>query len=566
MPAKMFINDQEKTDNIWSDEGTTQGDVTAMAMYAVGTRPLINTLQERTDASKCQQVWYADDSSAAGKLREIRKWWDVLNEYGPKYGYFPKPSKTILILKDPQYLALANDLFANTGIKFSTTGERHLGAVIGSERYREEYVSTKVKNWIQDVEQLSSLANEEPQLAYSAYTKAMCMRWCFLQRTVPNIKQHFVPLEETIRNKFIPALIGRSVTDVERMLLSLPVRHGGLGIQNPVLTADVEFRNSLIVTKNLTKIIVKQESSLDNYDIDQVKAVIAKLKTEKEETFLDLLEEVKNLVNEKLRRAVEFAGEKGAGVWLTSLPLLSTQTVLNKDEFRNGIRLRYDWEIPGTARFCACGKKNSIEHILNCKLGGFVSMRHNNIRDLTASFLREVCRDVKIEPELLPIDNPGNTNQVPEKERADVSAVGVWSSMERTFLDVRVTHPHSPSYAGLSSEQLYKKHEQEKKRKYNDRIMNVDRGTFTPLVFTTTGGMGPECTKFFKRVAELIANKRGEDYPDVVNHIRTKLRVSLLKSVLIAIRGERGKGRRKEHVPISDLSLNLVPEQQTYEV
>ena len=566
MPAKMFINDQVKTDNIWSDEGSTQGDVTAMAMYAVGIRPLINILQERTESTTCHQVWYADDSSAAGKLREIRKWWDVLNEFGPKYGYFPKPSKTILILKDPQYLTLANDLFAGTGIKFSTSGERHLGAVIGSERYREEYVTTKVKNWIQDVEQLTILANEEPQLAYSAYTKAMCMRWCFLQRTVPNIKHHFIPLEETIRDKFIPAIIGRSVTDVERTIFSLPVRFGGLGIQNPVLTADIEFRNSSIVTKNLTNLIMKQESNLENYDIDQVKSVIAKLKTEKEEAFIESLEEVKNLVSERLRRAIEYAGEKGAGVWLTSLPLLSTQNVLNKDEFRNGIRLRYDWEIPGTARFCACGVKNTIEHILNCKLGGYVSMRHNNIRDLTASLLREVCRDVKIEPELLPIENSGNTSKEPEKARADVSAIGVWSSMERTFLDVRVTHPHSPSFAGLTSEQLYKKHEQEKKRKYNDRVLNVDRGTFTPLVLTTTGGMGPECTKFFKRVAELIATKRGEEYPDVVNYVRTKVRVALLKSVLIAIRGERGKSRSRENVPISDLSLNMVPERQTYEV
>ena len=193
-------------------------------------------------------------------------------------------------------------------------------------------------------------------------------------------------------------------------------------------------------------------------------------------------------------------------------------------------------------------------------------MRHNNIRDLTASLLREVCRDVKIEPELLPIENSGNTSKEPEKARADVSAIGVWSSMERTFLDVRVTHPHSPSFAGLTSEQLYKKHEQEKKRKYNDRVLNVDRGTFTPLVLTTTGGMGPECTKFFKRVAELIATKRGEEYPDVVNYVRTKVRVALLKSVLIAIRGERGKSRSRESVPISDLSLNLVPERQTYEV
>ena len=81
--SKMIINDQEKTDHILSEEGSTQGDVAAMAMYAIGIRPLIDILQDKTDSSSCQQVWYADDSSAAGKLREMRKWWDILFEIGP---------------------------------------------------------------------------------------------------------------------------------------------------------------------------------------------------------------------------------------------------------------------------------------------------------------------------------------------------------------------------------------------------------------------------------------------------------------------------------------------------
>ena len=57
-PAKMIINDQTKTENILSEEGSTQGDVSAMGMYAVGTRPLLDILHSNTDSSKCQQVWY----------------------------------------------------------------------------------------------------------------------------------------------------------------------------------------------------------------------------------------------------------------------------------------------------------------------------------------------------------------------------------------------------------------------------------------------------------------------------------------------------------------------------
>jgi hypothetical protein len=48
-----------------------------MGMYAVGTRPLLDILNRETNPALCQQVWYADDSSAAGQLSEMRKWWDT---------------------------------------------------------------------------------------------------------------------------------------------------------------------------------------------------------------------------------------------------------------------------------------------------------------------------------------------------------------------------------------------------------------------------------------------------------------------------------------------------------
>ena len=78
--------------------------------------------------------------------------------------------------------------------------------------------------------------------------------------------------------------------------------------------------------------------------------------------------------------------------------------------------------------------------------------------------------------------------------------------------------------------------------------------------------MGPECTKYHKRVVELLLNKRGESYADVMNFIRTRIHFALLRSTLIAVRGERGKRRRRGGDAISDLSLNLVPEQNSDDV
>ena len=60
-------------------------------------------------------------------------------------------------------------------------------------------------------------------------------------------------------------------------------------------------------------------------------------------------------------------------------------------------------------------------------------------------------------------------------------------------------------------EQVLKQHENEKKRQYARRVLEVEQATFTPLVFSTAGGMAGECLKFHSRLAELVAAKRGED-------------------------------------------------------
>jgi len=86
---------------------------------------------------------------------------------------------------------------------------------------------------------------------------------------------------------------------------------------------------------------------------------------------------------------------------------------------------------------------------------------------------------------------------------------------------------------------ILKKHEEEKKREYSERVMQIEQGTFTPLVFTTTGSMGPECLQFHKSLAEKLATKSGERYSDVMNFIRCKLSFMCVRSSLLCLRGSR---------------------------
>jgi hypothetical protein len=52
----------------------------------------------------------------------------------------------------------------------------------------------------------------------------------------------------------------------------------------------------------------------------------------------------------------------------------------------------------------------------------------------------------------------------------------------------------------------------------------------------------------------------------VINHLRTRLRFSLLKSILVAIRGARGKQTQPwMEENLANISFNLIPYVKTYE-
>ena len=438
-------------------------------------------------------------------------------------------------------------------------GERHIGAALGSQEFKTQFVA-KVEKWVNDIDELATFAKEEPQCALSALNSGLSQRWSFLQRTVEGISDCFTPLEDAIHHRLIPALLGREVSEMERRVLALPYRSGGLAIQNPVLTADREYRASIKVTAELSDLICQQESDLSRLDTNALKEKKREIRAEKEAWLKTEVEDISDTLQDKQRKLFLCAGEKGASAWLSALPLKKMGYTLNKQEFRDAVCLRYGWQIPETPLYCGCGTRNNFDHIFTCKKGGYVSMRHNALRDVEAKLLKEVCADVRVEPSLLPTDEERVSGNTASGARLDISARGLWSAYERSFMDVRVTHPTAESHIRKSMERLYLENENEKKNLYNERILHTERGTFTPLVFSTTGGMAPECIRFNKRIAELKSAKTGESYPDVMKYIRTRLRFALLRSTLIAIRGTRGAVRDREEINIGDISFNLIPE------
>ena len=159
-PVRLFITGSGE---IYSTKRTTQGDPLAMAMYALAIVPVIYQL--RASCPEVRQAWYGDDATVASTCRGLRSWWNELAHRGLSFGYYPNASKTYLVVKQ-EYEEPAKEAFADTDVHITTHGKRHLGAVLGSKTFTEQYVDNKVQGWMKDVMNITDVASSQPHAAY----------------------------------------------------------------------------------------------------------------------------------------------------------------------------------------------------------------------------------------------------------------------------------------------------------------------------------------------------------------------------------------------------------------
>ena len=332
---------------------------------------------------------------------------------------------------------------------------------------------------------MSAFAQCHPHEAFCAYTHGLRHKWAYLARTVPNIDHLFKPLETLLHQRFLPVLTNRPPTDeFERKLHSLPPRLGSLGITDPT-TLKKEYSYSVKVTAPIVGLITsKADSAGSNGRQSRTSTVVTEPRLLKREVVREKAKDVQteaqelsNQLTEPLKRAMLLAQERGASSWLTALPPQYQGFNLHKGAFRDALAIRYGWELSQVPSSCVCGNAFTIDHAMICRHGGYPTLRHNEIRDLTASLLSEVCSDVQTEPSLQPVAGerlPPSSNKK-DDARLDIRARGFWcNDHPAAFFDVRVFHPNAASYRKSPIESVYRRHQSLKKQEYGPRVTNIE--------------------------------------------------------------------------------------------
>ncbi|XP_066918884.1 uncharacterized protein [Clytia hemisphaerica] len=390
-PSRLFVIGGVE---ISSNEGTTQGDPIAMAVFAIAAIPLLLMVLEMTDnlpGIQTKSEAYADDFSAAGSIQNL--------------------------------LTIAQQAFASTQINITTEGKRHLGAVIGSTTFRDEYITGKIDILCNELLLLAEIGKIEPHAAYAGFTSGFRHKLTFIMRTIPDISKHLRRIDQIILHQFIPSItVGIHLNEVERKLISLPTKYGGLAIPIFEEQCVIEYANSRQITSHLSDAIKSQTRKYtDDPDLTKKKSAIRKLKIDKVNESLQTLDP---LLNEQQRKLLLLNQEHGASSWLSTLPLESEGYHLSKQCFQDLIRIRYGWQLPRTPSSCECGSPFSLDYALSCKKGGFISLRHNKLRNFFAMSMKQVCHDVQIEPplqSLVGVENLPKSSVKSDEARLDVS-------------------------------------------------------------------------------------------------------------------------------------------------
>lgn len=173
--------------------------------------------------------------------------------------------------------------------------------MIGSQEYQKEYVDEKVSEWVSEIAQLAEFAATELQACYSAYMFGLKHRWTYFLRTIPDSQDLIEPLESAISHVLIPAITGRKCNQLERDVLSLPARLGGLGLGNPLIEAPREYKTSAATTAPLVEQIKAQQ-----HHLPEDSAVKSSKQTSQHKRDKDVKERVKSVYERAPLKTIYF--------------------------------------------------------------------------------------------------------------------------------------------------------------------------------------------------------------------------------------------------------------------
>ena len=213
-------------------------------------------------------------------------------------------------------------------------------------------------------------------------------------------------------------------------------------------------------------------------------------------------------------------------------------------------------EPPDLPTYCdSCNTKFTICHALDCKRGGVITVRHNEICDevaylagkaFTPSHMRDnhlifAGRSVK-RTKATPAGAIATTDRYrappPEvmDQKRDLLIPFLWQNGTDSFHDIRVVNAVAKSHTSKTLEKCLQEAERGKKRMYLDACLHQHRH-FYPFFASVDGLLGVEATTNLKRLDSRLATKWKQPYSKMCGYVNSRISTSLVRATHRCIRG-----------------------------
>ena len=222
--------------------------------------------------------------------------------------------------------------------------------------------------------------------------------------------------------------------------------------------------------------------------------------------------------------AVQRAVDSHTSGWLNVLPLAHHHFDLSAQQFRDALCSRYHRPLSLMPAACdGCGGDFSLTHALDCRKGGLVTQRHNEVRDSLGDLAALGYRELVHEPIVCDGDNDSPALI------ADLGVRGVWIPQGEALFDVRVVDTDAASYVNHSVSTVLASAEEEKKLKYLSAA-EFRNASFTPFVMSVDGALGHGDLMFLQRLADRLSSAWGKSYGHVLMWIKVCLAFAVVRA------------------------------------
>ena len=380
--------------------------------------------------------------------------------------------------------------------------------------------------------------------------------WRFIFRTTPVEADVLFPLSNLLWSQLVPSLLGWNPLDHDlRERVALPVRYAGLGLLDPLVMLETERRESDLLVQQVVDCLVI--SPPPPFSISASAA--HKARRQRWERRDKVLKEQADRLLEsyppgRARTAFLEAMMPGGSTWLSRSPRTSINNHVSRQVFRDVVAMRFGVPPPDPLpNICpSCGDPANLDHLLSCKHGGFVNVRHNDVVNTWFS-LSKSAGFVTDKEVPLPYNSPETSmsaNDPDELEaripgaleaRPDLAIRGLLQPQSTHWCDVAVMDTGAPTYLRMTPLAALKQAELKKYRKYESRLGTE---SFSPLVMSVYGTLGPSALSVARRIARTVDPSCEPDDPALELHY-CAVQVAALQAVSWCLRGRHLRPSRR---------------------